>query len=203
MNNSTPKYEYMQINSKQIIVDTAYQRILDPERVKKIVSNFNPYTVNAIKVSSRDGKYYVFDGQHTVASLKLRNNNYDLMVECKVYYGLTQADEARQFSEQTGIARGVLTNAKMKSLIVAGDIEIIDLNNIVESVGFHLSFSNSGGNNRIVACGTLFRIYKKVSQAELVYILTTIKNSWNGAGGSLNKEILEGMYLFLKHTRTR
>ena len=101
------KTEYSQINSKSIISEPSYQRMVDFSRVKKIVSNFNPNLVNPIKVSFRDGKYYVFDGQHTLKALVAKNNNRDLMVECKVYYGMTLEDEAKLFAEQNGISRTV------------------------------------------------------------------------------------------------
>lgn len=63
-------YEYKQVNSAFIVIDEDYQRELDQNRVKRIVANFNPDLVNPIKVSYRNGKYYVFDGQHTLAALK-------------------------------------------------------------------------------------------------------------------------------------
>ena len=110
-------YEYKQVNSAFIVIDEDYQRELDQNRVKRIVANFNPDLVNPIKVSYRNGKYYVFDGQHTLAALKMRNGGKDLMVECKIYRGLSEADEAILFSEQNGISRQVATNAKLKSVV--------------------------------------------------------------------------------------
>ena len=47
------------INSRKMFVDPTYQRPLDPTRVKKIASSFNPCLVNEVKVSYRDGKYYM------------------------------------------------------------------------------------------------------------------------------------------------
>jgi hypothetical protein len=85
MDNYNTNYEYKQINSAFILSDPDYQRTLDVNRVKRIVANFNPNLVNPIKVSLRNGKYYVFDGQHTLAALKMKNNNQNLLVECKVY----------------------------------------------------------------------------------------------------------------------
>ena len=64
----TPDYEYKQINTKEICIDKLYQRELNRPRVNRIVKNWNPYLVNACKVSFRDGKYWVFDGQHTIAA---------------------------------------------------------------------------------------------------------------------------------------
>ena len=92
------------VNSRNMVVDYDYQRPLDPIRVKKIAGHFNPCLVNEVKVSYRDGKYYIFDGQHTTAALRLRNAG-DLDISCKVFYGLTREDEAKLFSQQNGEPR--------------------------------------------------------------------------------------------------
>lgn len=204
MNNSnyTTVTEMRSINSRLIISDSEYQRTLDYNRVKRIVSNFNPSLVNPVKVSSRDGRFYVFDGQHTLAALKLRNNNHDLMVECKVYNGMTQQDEARLFSEQNGIYRPVETNAKMKALFTAGDVEIIELHALVMSLGIRMDFTKGNANNKIVAVKSAYDIFKKSTPSEFIQILTIIKESWGGEAESYRAEILHGvsiLYLSCKN----
>ena len=68
----------MVINSKFLEVPRSYyQRHLNASRVKRIAAEFDERIANAPKVSYRDGHYYVFDGQHTIAARKLLNNNSD------------------------------------------------------------------------------------------------------------------------------
>lgn len=196
MRNYNTHYTYKQINSSSIYSDPEYQRVVDFARVKNIVSNFNPSLVNPIKVSSRNNKYYVFDGQHTLAALKMRNGNKDLAVECKVYTGLTQQDEAILFSEQNGISRSVKINAKMKALYAAGDKEIIEMHDLIASQGIKFDFSECKGRNKIIACSTIYKIFKKTTCSEFCDILSIIKDSWNGDPESFNKEILSGVYVF-------
>lgn len=45
-----------------------YQKPLNEKRVAQIVAAFDENIANEPKVSYRDGHYYVFDGQHTVAA---------------------------------------------------------------------------------------------------------------------------------------
>lgn len=71
------KTEYSQINSKSIISEPSYQRMVDFSRVKKIVSNFNPNLVNPIKVSFRDGKDHMFCTQFTYSNTGGANYTYD------------------------------------------------------------------------------------------------------------------------------
>ena len=56
------------LNTRFILKD-AYQRPLDEALVRKIVAHWNPDLMNLPKVSHRDGKYYVFDGQHTIVPM--------------------------------------------------------------------------------------------------------------------------------------
>ena len=69
------KYEMRTINTNVLIIPReTYQRSLQPDEVKEIIAQFNPYLMNEPKVSFRNGKYYVFDGQHTIGSLLQMND---------------------------------------------------------------------------------------------------------------------------------
>ena len=63
-------YEFTRLPSIMLESDTSYQRPIDLKRVQRIVENFDARLVNPLKVSGRDGHYYVFDGAHTLAALK-------------------------------------------------------------------------------------------------------------------------------------
>ena len=59
-------YREMTINSSQLIIPReTYQRELNPERVRKIVKEFDERVANEPKVSCRNGKYYVFYHRQT------------------------------------------------------------------------------------------------------------------------------------------
>lgn len=93
----------MVLDTSQIIAPREdYQRELKSERVKRIVKSFDERIANEPKVSFRDGKYYVFDGQHTIDARKVMNGGKDLPVLCKVYMGLDEKEEAMLFAKQTG-----------------------------------------------------------------------------------------------------
>ena len=93
--NSTSAYQEMMINSKLLEVPRgSYQRELNVKRVRKIAARFDPRLVNPPKVSYRNGHYYVFDGQHTIAVLKLLNGGKDLMIgdpECMAFLKATES----------------------------------------------------------------------------------------------------------------
>lgn len=192
-------FEYKKLNSKYLVVVEDYQRLLRPHIVKKIVSEYNPNIVNPIKVSSRDGKYYVFDGQHTLRSLVAKNGG-DLLVDCKVYYGMTYEDEARLFALQNGESRNVDSASKLRALYEAKDEDVVGFKELVESCGILCSFKKSGsGANRYLVCyKSAFDIYMKYGKEHSLEVLNTVLSIWNGEGESLRKEIVCGMDIFIR-----
>lgn len=190
--------EYKTVNSKSILAEPSYQRPVDFARVKKIVANFNPNLVNPIKVSSRDGKYFVFDGQHTLRALVLRNNNKDLLVPCKVYYGMSMEDEARLFSEQNGISRAVSSAQKLQSLYVAGDVDVVGMKETVEALGIRCNFKDRSSSGRAIVCHKkAFDIYMKYGESRLTELLKISLEAWGGDADGLRGEIISGMNLFI------
>ena len=193
------RFEYKQLSSKCLVVDERYQRMIDFSRVKRIVSNFNPNLVNPIKVSFRDGRYYIFDGQHTLKALTTRNGG-DLLVDCKVYYGMNYEYEARMFSEQNGLCRVVESNQKLLALYEAKDIDVVDFRTAVEECGIFCTFKRLGGptRNSIGCYKSVFDIYMKYGRKHLQEVLRTILEIWNGEGESLRKEVIVGMDIFIR-----
>jgi hypothetical protein len=190
--------EFKEINSKQILIDEDYQRQVDYNRVRKMVANYNPNLVNPIKVSYRDKRYYCFDGQHTLSMLKALNDNKDTLVPCKVYYNMDETDEARLFSEQNGISRAVKSNQKLKSLYVAGDIDVIEFRKAVESLGIKCDFSSGGANRKLICYSTAFRIFMRHDGKHLKRVLSIILDAWDGESESFSNEIIQGIDLFLR-----
>lgn len=197
MNNNT-NYEFTQVSTANIYTDKLYQRELNPAKVVQIVNNFDPNLVNPVKVSYRDGKYWVFDGQHTIAALKQLNHGKDLKVECKVYYGLTWLDEAHLFLEQTGKATKVEQNAKFRTLFNMGDPAVTAMVKYAEKAGYTIDFSKSSGPNRIICLSTLFKIYNSRTPQQYEEVLRIIKAAWGSDKDSVSNQILSGVALFCK-----
>lgn len=187
----------MQVSSERIFADYTYQRPVNEKRVAKIVASFDPALVNPIKVSNRDGKLWVFDGQHTLAALKKRNGGKELMVFCLVYEGLTQKDEAYLFSQQNGIAQAVAVDRKLNALHVAEDPKVTDMVNIIHTVGFDFDFSNhKQGERKLLAGAALWRMYQKSTRQEFIDSLEIVRDAWHFEAESLKSEILGGVNCF-------
>lgn len=191
-------FDFKEINSKYIISDQDYQHELNPVRVAKMLQEFDALLVNPPKLSFRDGRYYVFDGQHTVALLKTRNGGKDLPILCKVFFGLTKVDEAILFERQNGKwERDPLSAELLRSRFNRGERVALDVVKIAESHSFIVDFKQSQGRNRIVAYATLEKLVCAYGPAGYSNCLAIIRAAWDGSTDSLRKEILEGTAIFL------
>lgn len=190
------KPEYKDINTKLLFVDQLYQREVDKARVAQMNKQYRAELVNAIKVSYRDGKFWIFDGQHTAELLKLRNRGRDLPVECKVFYGLTWLDECELFLLQNGVSRSVSMSDRFKARFNRGDKDVVAMVNIAEKLGIRVDFTKSKGDNRICALTTLNRVYNSLGDDDYAEMLSIIKEAWGGDAVSYSAEILKGMFIF-------
>lgn len=117
-----PPYQLSVIHSSKLIYPREiYQRGVERKRVELIARDFNEYIVNEPKVSFRNGRYYVMDGQHTIEGCILLNGGADRPILCKVYTGLTMEQEALLFAEQNGHSAPLSAGIKLRAKVVGGD----------------------------------------------------------------------------------
>ena len=119
------KFAYQMVNSALLIPCAEYQRVLHVEKVAHIAENFSEYIANDPKVSFRDGRYYVFDGQNTVEARRACNGGKDLPIRCKVFLGLSKEDEATLFALQTGISTCLTAGERLRANLVARNPDAI------------------------------------------------------------------------------
>lgn len=191
-------YSYGTIKAKDILADESYNRSINHKQVERIIANFNQNLVNPAKVSYRDGKYWIFDGNHTVRALTERSgNNGDTPIYCKIYQGMTKEDEARLFAEQNGIHTNVSQRNKIRSLAVANDPEVAKFLDTMQLAGLTCGFSRVSKPGQILCYDTAFKIYKQKGRKHLYDVLRIIYSAWGGRSDSLKKEIVCGMDILL------
>ncbi len=190
-------YEYTQLPSTLLESKIEYQRLLREDHVQEIVDNFDARLVNPLKVSNRDGHYYVFDGAHTLAALKQINKFDNFMVDCKLYHGLTFEDEAYLFAVQSGQKKEISKAARVKALTLAKDEKILDMEQRTEAAGFRIRSNRDTDKRRIACVAKLEKIYD-VSPDLLSETLTLLMSAWRGAAWSLAANIIGGLALFIQ-----
>lgn len=191
-------YKEMYIDSSELLIPRdLYQRGLNHGRVRQIAADFDERVANEPKVSARDGGFYVFDGQHTIAARKLLNDGMDLPVLCKIYSGLTAKEEAYLFAQQTGFAAKVYPGAKIRALVFAGEKEATGFAKATASAGLRLSYNQARGKNRIGCVSTAYRLFQSVGDEIYSESLFLIATAWKGHKDSMRSETIQGVIGFV------
>jgi hypothetical protein len=134
--------------------------------------------------------------------LKAKNNGRDLLVDCKVFYGLTDLDAAELFVKQNGTTSSVSVLDKLRVQYNYGEKDVVDFVRLTEMNGVSIDWCNSKGKNKVVAVSTLFRIFTDFNDPrEYSTFLHVIQDAWDGVSESFRKEILGGLHLFMKTYR--
>lgn len=187
------------LNSSQLELDYSYQRPTEPGRVRSIVSQFDPALVNLLKVSARDGHYYVFDGGHTLAALRTINGNKDFPVLCKIYYGLTYEEEAILFAKQQGNAKKVGIPYKLRALEAAGDLEAVDFLERTRRSGFEITpGARTVRDGNITAVKRAYDAYRQLGPERYEKMMRLVKETWNGEAWSVGQSMLGGVSEFYR-----
>ena len=187
-------YEYMRLPAAWLITDIRYQRKIKEADVERIVNNFDPRLVNVIKVSHRDGKFYVFDGAHTLSALKRINGADTFLVDCKVFRGLAFEDEAYLFALQTGESRDVAFNVRLRAFLISNSRDAVDFRDRTRRAGLQLaSESSTASQNTIAALSKAYRLYGNLGPQQYESALSLIRETWNGVAWSLTSYVLGGV----------
>lgn len=201
---STQNEKYMWLNNAVLLISPDIQRKLSPMRVAAIAEKFSPLVANPIKVSFRDGKYYIFDGMHTRMALVKLNGTDDFPIFCRVYYGLTIEDEARLFAAQFGISEAVPAGYRLRALEVAKDPVVLDFLKVTRDSGFGITLgSRDSCNGHISAACQAFKAYQALGRSEYGRMLRILHRTWAGDSWSVTKNMIGGMARFMKMYEVR
>jgi hypothetical protein len=194
-NDLLPKVHFEQIQIKNLIPQVGYQRLLSKAHVKKTAENFNPYQINPVKVSRRDGKNYVVNGQHTIEVIALVSGSRETSVWCMVYDNLSYEEEAEIFATQQKYTRSLSSYDIFNAEVEAGNEESITIKSIVE--GYNMTLSNNQAPGTICAVATLESIYESYGYSILDTTLGLCIATWQGEKNSLSSCILKAVALLL------
>jgi len=177
----------------------SYQRVLDEQRVLRIIRKFNPLKMNALIISKRDdGAYYVIDGQHRMVVLQRLGIPSAV---CMVIEGLTEEQEAELFRSQNDEVRTPTIYDRHHAGVVANDLNDITLAMKLEKHGYKIH--RSKGTRLISAITTLHRIMKDYGISTLDRVLEYSSLTWPDDPHATRKEMLAGLAEFIKNTGDR
>lgn len=185
------KIHFEQIPIKNLVSNQEYQRGLSEAHVKRAVDNFDPYQVNPVKVSRRDGINYVFNGQHTIEIVATVTESRETPVWCMVYDDLEYGHEADIFANQQKYVKPLTPYEIFIANIEAENEEQLTIKALIESYNLFLSPIKIPGGICAISC--LEYIYKKFGYHILDETLGLCIATWEGDVNSLTANILKGI----------
>ena len=177
---------------ERVKVNPLAQRDMVQARVDKLVAEFDPEQLGNPVVNHRGDSFYVIDGQHRIEALKawLGDGWETQHVQCEVYEGMTEAEEAEVFLKRND-ALAVQAYPKFRVAVQAGRSDEVDIDKIVRQCG--LRVSQDKGNGAVSAVGTLVRVYRRSDPATLARTLLLIRDAYGDAG--LEAIVIDGLGL--------
>lgn len=193
-------YEMRIIAANRLTSDQKYQRNLSPTQLRKIKEGFDWNLVNPIKVSLRDGKYYVMDGQHTLSDI-IAIFGEDTLVPIMLFTGLTYQKEAQLTAKFDELKRKMSKVDTANALIEAEDDDILRFIDICESCGYKAEFS-SGITKRDYYVQNPYlvyeAVYKKHGEKFLKQILAFFSGAYQGRADCMRSPVLKGVIRFME-----
>jgi hypothetical protein len=182
-----------------LLVDPEYQRSLNKDRAARIAREFNPRQFGYLKVSRRDGNYYVIDGQHRLAAAKILGYT---SLPCNVCDGLSRQTEADDFRAQQDNMTRIHTRDQFKAAVTANDEESVSIAKTVADYGYALQGLGLGTKDADCICsiGTLQRIVRGSADGFKVLDLTLylVRMTWDGQNKATHGFVLGGTAAFVK-----
>ena len=190
-----PNVRYELIPIKELVCDQKYQRELSKKQVRKTAENFDPYQITPVKVSRRDGKNYVINGQHTMETIAKVSGSRDTPVWCMIYDELDYMQEAGVFADQMRYVRALTPYDIFVAKIEAGDPDSLMIKAVAES--YYLKIGNEVKPGTVCAVKTLEDIYDRLGVDTLSRTLRVCVSTWEGDPKSLSANMLKGLALLM------
>ena len=192
-------FDYAVLPAKDLVSSQEYQRNINKRHIKGIMDDFDPYQVNPIKVAYRNGKYYVFDGQHTLSTL-ICLFGINTLVPVMVFKKITYEMEAGLFAEQDRHKKKLGKEEVLHALYEKKDPGVICFKKICESYGFECDFNPSVKTGKISSYAYLFdKIYRDKGAQRLEKMFRILTRAYGNESMATNSYTLKALNCFLDY----
>lgn len=191
-------YRFGAIALDEMFVDHEYQRPLTAF-VSRIRDNFNPLLVGTLILSLRGdddpveeyrGRYALVDGQTRWSAMQNIGLSHAPAI---VIPGMTQATEAKLFSDLQYERQNIASYYHFRADLVAGNPEALAVQKIVEQCGYTTGTASATAISAVVALRVVYRQGPDV----LERTLTALKTAW-GDEVMPDGAALRGMAMFFR-----
>ena len=179
-------------SASSLLMDERIQRAIRPGHLKAMTAKLDLDALGVIIVSRRaDDTLTVLDGQHRIRAL-VDAGMGDWPVTCKVFDGLTLAEEAGLFRRYNTTSK---TNAleDLQKAIIEGEPEAVAIAKIAKRFGLRIALQSGPG---VIACATALRkVYRhdKTGPAALSFALHVGTGAWGAHSDSVDSHLVQGL----------
>ena len=179
------------------LVDCLYQRKKDKDKIAHIVSKWDERIANEPKISARDGKFYVFDGQHTILARESMNGEKPTEILCKVYKGMDAKEEARLFAMQTGFSSKLRSGEALRANLFGEEAEAVAFNAATEKVGIQVELKGTRFERHLACVSTALNAYRNLGEDLYIEAMGVLFEVWGGKSDSLRFEVVRAITEFV------
>ena len=187
------------IHSSRITSGLSYQRDLDHPAARKLIREWDDRLFDPLIISFRDGRYNLIDGQHRLTALRYMNGGDDVIVQCRVFTGMTYEEEAAmcvkldQGRKSLRLAESV--NARLES---GKDPKLNEIWRLTDREGFKWPVGHTHNrDNEIIANRALISAFDLLGASLFARMLVLLRDTWDGEPDSLCAMMISGIALFL------
>lgn len=174
----------------QLKVNPQAQRALSDAWANKLADEFNPDLMGFIHVSHRDGWYYIIDGQHRAKAALIFIGDSSQQVQCHIYEGLTNEQEAQLFLELNNTKKqGPMSRYKVA--LTAGKADECDVERICRSLDLRIGLDKACEE---IGCITaILAVYRKHGPGSFRFAMRVIRDSYGYDG--FKRAVIEALAL--------
>lgn len=171
-----------ELHTDRLTSGLPYQRPVDQKEVDRLIREWDERLLEPVIVSFRDGKFYVVDGQHRISAMRKMNGGNGIMINCKVYSGLTYEQEAAFCYKLDKAKKRLSLSQATNALAESGeDAEITEIRQLTENCGFVWALGKSRGKiGEIVSTRALVNAYRLLGGAAFVRMMNLLWDTWEG-----------------------
>lgn len=165
------------------------QREFDPHHAEEYAADFDIDALGTPVLNLREGRWYIVDGQHRVAALKMIGYG-DQSLLCNCFEGLTEQQEAELFLRLNN-RRAIRKFDQFRLSTVAQREQACDIERIVLANGLRISKTKQAGG--VGAVASLESVYKKHGPTVLARTLVLLRDSYSAAPEAFGPDTIKGV----------
>lgn len=181
--------KHIEIPLGLIVIDEPYQR-KESGYAYKIAGKWDNHKCKDIIVSYRDYEFKCVDGANRVRAAKIAGQG---SINCIVYEGLTEQDEANLFAEQDEFKRKVSSREKFNARVIAGDPASIAIEKVCDEFGVKIRNAYQRQPGAVMAVSELIEIYHAYGMDGVAFVFQVIRElGWHTAENAYSEAVMSG-----------